>query len=126
MAKANDVAEMYVEEVTPANEVKGFTKTFVKRSKDKKTEDVNVKELLTFAKEKKIQIGAKITEKNFKKGNVAKVFTANNCDDLTLRKIKHYANLAKVDVVQLDLDNGELAQKMGKPFLISMICVRKA
>jgi len=126
MAKANDVAEMYVEEVTPANEVRGFTKTFVKRSKDKKVEDVNVKELLTFAKEKKIQIGAKITEKNFKKDNVARVYAASNCDDLTLRKIKHYANIAKVDVVQLDLDNGELAQKMGKPFLISMICVRKA
>lgn len=126
MAKAKDVAEMYVEEITPANEVKGFTKSFVKRSKDKKTEDVKVKELLGFAKEKRIQIGAKITEKNFKKGVVSKVFTASNCDDLTLRKIKHYANIAKVDVVMLDLDNGELAQKIGKPFLISMICVRKA
>ena len=70
MAKAEDVAEMYVEESTPANEIKGFTKSFVKRTKNKKTEDVNIKELLTYAKENKIQIGAKVTEKNFKKSNV--------------------------------------------------------
>jgi ribosomal protein L30E len=125
MAKSKDVAEMYVEETTPANEIKGFTKSFVKRTKDKKTEDANVKELLSFAKENKIQIGAKITEKNFKKSNVEKVFTSSNCDDKALRKIRHYANLLGVNVIKLDIDNSELAQKMGKPFLVSMVCVVK-
>lgn len=31
-----NAAEMYVEEITPSNEVKGFTKSFVKRTKAKK------------------------------------------------------------------------------------------
>lgn len=115
--------EMYVEEATPSNQVKGFTKSFVKRTKDKKEEDSTVKELLGFAKEGKIRIGAKITEKNFKSGNVSRVYAATNCDELTLKKIQHYGKISNVEVVILDLDNSELSQKLGKPFLISMACV---
>ena len=59
-------AEMYMKEETPANEMKGFTKAFQKRSKDKKAEDKNVVELLTFNREKKLVFGAKIAEKLFK------------------------------------------------------------
>lgn len=120
-----NVAEMYVEETSPTNEVKGFTKSFVKRSKDKKSEDVNVRDLLNYVKENKISIGAKVTEKNFKKGIVEKVYVAQNCDELTLKKFEHYAKLSSVEIVKLDLDNLELAQKLGKPFLISTVCVRK-
>lgn len=120
-----NTTEMYTEEITPSNEIKGFTKSFVKRTKAKKTEDIKVKELLNFQKENRVQAGAKVTEKNFKNNIVEKVFVASNCDVLTLKKIKHYAKIADVDIVELDLDNGELSQKMGKPFLISMVCVRK-
>jgi len=123
--KMENVAEMYVEEVNPVNEVKGFTKSFIKRSKSKKTEDINVRDLLNYVKENKISIGAKITEKHFKKNNVDKVYVASNCDVLTLKKFNHYANLANVEVIQLDLDNIELSQKLGKPFLISTVVVRK-
>ncbi|MFW6286221.1 MAG: ribosomal L7Ae/L30e/S12e/Gadd45 family protein [Nanoarchaeota archaeon] len=123
MAKSKDIAEMYVEEITPSNEIKGFTKSFVKRTKDKRTENVNVKELLGYAKENKIIIGAKVTEKKFKQGDVKKIFTSKNCDKKALIKIGHYAKISKVDIVELDIDNSELAQKLGKPFLVSMICV---
>ncbi len=118
------VAEMYLEEVTPANEIKGFTKSFQKRSKDKKVEDKNVVELLSYAKEGKIILGSRVTEKAFKKGVAKKVYAASNCDEITLKKVKHYAKIANVDVIELDLDNGELSQKLAKPFLISMVCVR--
>ncbi len=121
---ADKIAEMYVEEATPVNELKGFTKSFVKRTKDKKEEDLSVKELLGYIKEKRVQIGAKITEKNFKKGEVAKVYAASNVDDFTLKKMRHYAKLLSVDVVVLELDNSDLAQKIGKPFLVNMVCVR--
>ncbi len=120
-----NASEMYVEEVSPSNEIKGFTKSFVKRTKDKKEEDFNVKDLVNFAKAGNVTIGAKSCEKGFKKGAVQKVYVANNCDDLTLKKIQHYAKIANVDVVELDLDNGEMAQKIGKPFLISMVSVVK-
>lgn len=119
-----NIAEMYTEELNPTNEVKGFTKSFVKRTKDKKTEDLSVKEVLTLAKENKIQIGAKTAEKHFKNGNVAKVFVALNCEELTLKKLRHYAKLANVEVVKLELSNSELAQKLGKPFLVSVLFVR--
>ena len=121
---ADKIAEMYVEEATPSNEIKGFTKSFVKRTKDKREEDKNVVELLGYIKEKRVQIGAKITEKNFKNGVVSKVFAASNVDELTLKKTNHYAKVAGVDVVVLDLDNADLAQKIGKPFLVNMVCVR--
>jgi len=116
-------AEMYYEDVTPANEIKGFTKSFQKRSKDKREEDKDVLELLSFAKTNKILIGAKVTEKAFKNNIAKKVYTSSMCDVLTLKKIKHYAKLASVDVIELKLDNEELAQKLTKPFLISMVCV---
>lgn len=118
------LSEMYTEEVTPANEIKGFTKDFKKRTKDKKEENPDVKELLSYQKAGSIVLGAKVTEKAFKNGIAKKVFVASNCDVLTLKKIEHYAKIAGVDVVKLELDNEEIAQKLAKPFLISMICVR--
>ena len=116
-------AEMYYEDVTPASEIKGFTKSFQKRSKDKREEDKDVLELLSFAKTNKILIGAKVTEKAFKNNIAKKVYASSMCDVLTLKKIKYYAKMASVDVVELKLDNEELAQKLAKPFLISMVCV---
>lgn len=115
---------MYFEEQTAANEIKGFTKSFTKRTKDKKEENKDVKDLLGFQKEGKLIVGAKVTEKAFKNSNAKKVYTASNCDELTLAKIKHYAKIANVEVIELDLDNLELGQKLVKPFLVSMCCVR--
>ena len=117
-------AEMYYEDVTASNEIKGFTKSFQKRSKAKREEDKDVVELLSYAKKGLISIGAKVTEKAFKNSNVEKVYAASNCDELTLKKIEHYAKIADVEVVKLDLDNSDLAEKLSKPFLISMVCVR--
>ncbi len=116
--------EMYNEEVTPANEIKGFTKSFQKRTKDKREENKDIVELLGYQKENKIIIGAKVTEKAFKKAGVAKVFVAQNCDEFALKKVEHYAKVAGVEVVKLDVDKEELSLKMAKPFLISMVSVR--
>lgn len=120
----DNTAEMYFEEVTPANEIKGFTKSFQKRTKDKKTENKSVVEMLSFAKEGKLVLGAKVTEKAFKNGKAKKVYAASNCDPMVLKKIKHYGSIANVEIVELDLDNDEMAQKLVKPFLVSMVCVR--
>ena len=122
--KMENIAEMYVEETTPSNEIKGFTKSFVKRTKDKKSEDINIKGLLNFVKEGKTQIGAKTCEKNFKNSDVQAVFVSNDCEKVTLQKINHYAKIANVEVITIDLDNRDLAQKLNKPFLVSVICVK--
>ncbi len=118
-----ELSEMYETE-TPVNEMKGFTKSFVKRGKDKKSEDKNIVELLSYARENKLILGAKVTEKAFKRSQAAKVFVASNCDELTLKKLNHYANIASVDVVVLNIDNEELGQKLAKPFMVSCVCVR--
>lgn len=115
---------MYVED-SKSNEIKGFTKNFVKRTKDKKSEDVNIKDLLNFVKEKKTRIGFKVCEKNFKKNLVEKIYVANNCEELALRRINHYANLVGCEVITLELNNSDLAQKLAKPFLVSVITVVK-
>lgn len=115
--------EMYAEE-TPANEMKGFTKSFVKRGKQKKVEDKDVTELLTYSRENKLLLGAKITEKSFKKGTVEKVFVSSNCDELMLRKLEHYAAILNVSIVKIDLNSEELGQKLAKPFMVSCVCVR--
>jgi len=120
-----NIAEMYVEETNPSNDIKGFTKSFVKRTKDKKAEDVNIKNLLNFVKEGKTQIGAKTCEKNFKNSIVETVFVSNDCEEVTLKKINHYAKVANVEVITIDLDNRDLAQKLNKPFLVSVVCVKK-
>ncbi|NQZ84577.1 MAG: hypothetical protein HRU03_02565 [Nanoarchaeales archaeon] len=119
-----DVKQVTIEAETAPNELKGFSKKFVKRSKDKRSEDQNVIDLLTFNRENKLVFGAKIAEKLFKASKVTKIYTSSNPHGLTLEKIKHYGTLANVEIIALELDNSELGQKLGKPFNISMVTVR--
>ncbi len=119
----DNLTQMYVEETSPSNEIKGFTKSFVKRKKDKKTEDVSVKELLGFVKDKRVVIGAKVIEKKMKNNQISKVFLASNCQELVLRKIKHYAKISNVEVLVLDLDSSDLSLKLAKPFLVNVVGV---
>ncbi|MFW5704777.1 MAG: ribosomal L7Ae/L30e/S12e/Gadd45 family protein [Nanoarchaeota archaeon] len=117
------IAEMYTEEPTVANEIKGFTKSFEKRSKSKKAEDLNVKELLAYERDKMLILGTRVAEKGLKNGKLVKVYTSSNCDELVFKKLNHYCKITGVDVVKLDLDNEELGQKLQKPFLVSVVSV---
>ena len=120
-----DHVEMYLQEVTPANELKGFTKDFKKRSREKKEEDKDVKDLLAFAKEKRLVFGAKSAEKLFKNAKVEKVFVATNSDEFSLEKIEHYGKISNVEIIKLSIDKDELSQKLGKPFQISVVSILK-
>lgn len=116
---------MYSEESAPANELKGFTKSFVKRTKDKREEDGAIKDLLAYQRENRINCGAKVCEKALKNAKVEKVYFASNCDDLTQRKLSYYAELAGVEVAVIELDNNELGKKLAKPFQVSTVWVSK-
>lgn len=113
----------YLDDTPEQDNLKGFTKTFIRKGKEKREEDPKIKELLVFFRNNKLQLGSKITKKNFKNGLVEKVFVSTNCSELQLDLVKHYGKLNKVEIVQLDLDNSELAAKLSKPFLVSMVCV---
>ncbi|MCA9486865.1 ribosomal L7Ae/L30e/S12e/Gadd45 family protein [Candidatus Woesearchaeota archaeon] len=121
-----DPAEMYVEEVTPANELKGFTKSFVKRTKDKREEHKEIKAILTALKENRLVLGTKVTEKMLKSGKTKHVYISSTCDNLVLRKLQHYCALAEAELSVLHLNSNELAQKLAKPFNITVACEKEA
>ena len=116
---------MYSEETAPANELKGFTKSFVKRTKDKREEDGAIKDLLAFQRENRINCGAKVCEKALKNAKAHKIYFASNCDELTQEKLSYYAGLQGVEVAVVELDNNELGRKLAKPFQVSTVWVSK-
>ena len=76
-------------------------------------------------KEGKLIIGAELTLKGLKKGNVTKVFLAVNTDLDTKDDVKTYASMNGVEVVELDVTNEELGTVCQKPFSISVLGVKK-
>ena len=116
-------SEIYVSENETVNELKGFTKSFQKRSREKREEDANIKEIMNLMKEKCIVFGSKMCEKMFKRGKIRKVFLTQNCEELTKQKLVYYAGISKVECVLIDVDCDELGAKLSKPFLISVVSV---
>lgn len=116
---------MYAKEESPVNEMKGFTKNFQKRSKEKKSEDQEILDLLAHVKDEKVIFGTKVTFKSFKKNIVKKVFLSSNCETRVANLVKHYAKIVGCEVVELKINSDDIAQRLAKPFLISMVCVIK-
>ena len=106
-------------------QLKSYTKTFVKRTKDKKEENPFILKILHFQKEGRLNIGTKVTEKNCRNSNVECIFVAKNCEEMSFKKLEYYSKLLKIDFVKLDIDNRELSQKLKKPFLVSVLSVLK-
>ncbi|MBW2996173.1 ribosomal L7Ae/L30e/S12e/Gadd45 family protein [Candidatus Woesearchaeota archaeon] len=75
-------------------------------------------------KEGKIVIGTNNVLKNLKSGKLSKVFITSNCPADVKESVNHYAELAKVDVVQLKQPNSELGVVCKKPFSISLLGVK--
>lgn len=108
-----------------AEQLKSYTKTFVKRTKDKKEENPFILKILHFQKEGRLKLGTRVAEKNCKNSNVECIFVTKNCEEMTFKKLEHYSKILKVDFVKIDVDNKELAQKLKKPFLVSVVSVLK-
>ncbi|MBW2999621.1 ribosomal L7Ae/L30e/S12e/Gadd45 family protein [Candidatus Woesearchaeota archaeon] len=69
--------------------------------------------------------GTKLTLKNLKLGKLEKIFVTSNCPAEVKEDIKHFSDLAKVKVVQLDITNEELGIVCKRPHLISVLGVLK-
>ena len=69
--------------------------------------------------------GTKLTLKNLKIGKLEKIFVTSNCPAEVKEDIKHFSELAKVKVVQLDITNEELGIVCKRPHLISVLGVLK-
>ena len=71
-------------------------------------------------KEEKLVIGTDRTLKMLKGEKLKKVFIASNCNEDIKNEIKKYAKIAKIEVVELKIDNIELGARCKKPFAISV------
>ncbi|MBD3204186.1 50S ribosomal protein L30 [Candidatus Woesearchaeota archaeon] len=84
-----------------------------------------IKKIRSLIKEKKLIIGTERTIKELKKKKLDKVYVSANVSQEVMDDINHYAKLADLSVVQLDVFNEELGTICKKPFSISVIGVLK-
>ena len=80
-----------------------------------------LEEIKKYIKSDKLIFGTDETLKSLRKGTLDKVFLAAKTKQSTSEDFNHYAKLAKVEVIQLDLPNDELGTFCKKPYSISVI-----
>ena len=88
-----------------------------------KTKEISedLKELRTKLLNNNVILGTDKTLKGVQAKSVEKVYVAKNCPQNTLKDIQHYANLANIPVVLLEMDNEELGVFCKKNFFISVL-----
>ena len=91
----------------------------------KKELSEELKLLRDIVKEGKAIVGKEKVIKAFKTGELSKVFLANNVAEDTKETVEHYANLANVSVIVLELNNEELGVLCKKNFFISVVGITK-
>lgn len=69
-------------------------------------------------------IGSERTMKALRAGELKQVLLSSNCDPSLKDTADHYAKLAGVEVVQLDVPNEELGVFCKKPFNIQLLGIR--
>ena len=72
-------------------------------------------------REGKAIVGTERVIKALKTGNLSKVFLVSNASEDTKETVEHYASLADIPVVVLELDNEELGVLCKKNFFISVV-----
>lgn len=73
----------------------------------------------------RLVIGTDLTLKGLKRGTIQKVFLTSNTDARTKEDINNYAELGKVEVIDLEMTNEELGDVCKKSFFISVLGVLK-
>jgi ribosomal protein L30E len=73
----------------------------------------------------KLVIGKDRTLKLLRKGELEKVYLANNLDPESLEDIERYAELNKTEVIKIKLNNDELGTFCKKPFSIAVMGLQK-
>lgn len=80
-----------------------------------------LKELRAKVQQNKVIIGRDEVLRGVQSGSVSKVFLARNCPEKIRQDLHHYASLAQVPVVDLEMDNEELGVFCKKNFFISVL-----
>jgi len=87
---------------------------------ENQTEDIK-----KLVKDEKVVFGTEKTVTMLKQGRIKQVFTTSNCPKDIKSDIDHYAKIADVKVTELSIPNDELGVICRKPFVISVLGVRK-
>lgn len=87
----------------------------------KKEVDEKTKELKTELLKGNVIIGADRVVKELKKKKLVKVYLASNCPAQAEKNINYYAELGKIPVVKLDLNNEELGVFCKKNYLVASL-----
>lgn len=84
-----------------------------------------ITEIKNNLKNKRLVLGTKLTVKQLKRGNVAKVFLSSNCPEPVRKDIAHYSQLGSIALEQLDIPNSDLGTICKKPFSVSVVGLLK-
>ena len=84
-----------------------------------------ITEIKKLLKENQLIIGKDETMKGLRKGTIEKVFLAKICPEGAKEEIEHYAAIASVEVVVVELENSELKEVCKRPHNIAIISVKK-
>jgi len=87
--------------------------------------DKNIKEIKKFIKTGELVIGTDMTLKNLRRGHIAKVFTASNCNESVKKDLIYYSRLNNAEFVEMQYANEDIGVICKKPFSISVISIIK-
>lgn len=72
-------------------------------------------------KNQKLTFGTNATLRQLKLGKVKVVFLAKDCQESTKKSVMYYSTLAKIDVIQMEQGEKEIAQLCKKNFPVSVL-----
>jgi len=84
---------------------------------------MSVNELKKDLKEKNVIFGTERVIKLLKQGKLKKIFVCSNCEEFSLKRIKHYCKIGNIELYQLKESNEEIGVICKKPFSISVVGV---
>lgn len=80
-----------------------------------------LKELKNKIQEGKIVVGTDKVLQRLKDKSLSRIFLANNCPKKTKENINYYAQLSKISVIDLEMNNEELGLFCKKNFFIAAL-----
>jgi large subunit ribosomal protein L30e len=83
------------------------------------------REIRNAMKDKKALIGSRSVLKAAKAGMLGSLFYATNTPKSTLRDIRHYAEISKIDTQEYTGNSVQLGELCGKPFSILLLGITK-
>ncbi|MFW5746901.1 MAG: ribosomal L7Ae/L30e/S12e/Gadd45 family protein [Nanoarchaeota archaeon] len=94
-------------------------------AKKKQVEDPVYAEIRKSIEADTVLLGTKQTLKGLRADGVSRVFMTRNAPVYVKEDIKHYCQMADVELEQLSIDNKELGMVCKKPFLVSVLSIKK-